>query len=125
MEKQEYRQQILENLIYAVIWLVVLSMPLWDSYTIGNSIGTNWQEAFHFWRIMLPFFLLFLINNYLLIPYLLIRKRSWLTSYSYFFPLLLRSLPIWTKYPTRGNKITDPHGNRYKATSIRIYIIHR
>ncbi|RHJ83458.1 sensor histidine kinase [Parabacteroides sp. AM08-6] len=108
MEKQEYRQQILENLIYAVIWLVVLSMPLWDSYTIGNSIGTNWQEAFHFWRIMLPFFLLFLINNYLLIPYLLIRKRSWLYLLFIFLSIIVTLVANMDKVPNPRKQNNRP-----------------
>ena len=76
MEKQEQRQKILENLIYLIIWVVILVSPLLEHKYNGETI--NWNDIFRAWKMICPFFILFLINNYVLIPLLLIRKKSWL-----------------------------------------------
>ncbi len=63
---------ILENGIYALIWIIVAVVPLFGYYDTG---GIHWPEVFHFWQRILPFFALFLINNYLLTALFLKRKR--------------------------------------------------
>lgn len=76
METQERKQKLLENLIYLIIWVVILISPLLEHKYNGDTI--NWNDIFRAWKMIAPFFLLFLINNYILIPLLLIRKKSWL-----------------------------------------------
>ena len=76
MEKQERRQKLLENLIYLIIWVVILVSPLLEHKYNGETI--NWNDIFRAWKMIAPFFILFLINNYVLIPFLLIWKKSWL-----------------------------------------------
>ena len=76
MEKQERRQKLLENLIYLIIWVVILVSPLLEHKYNGETI--NWNDIFRAWKMIAPFFILFLINNYVLIPFLLIKKKSWL-----------------------------------------------
>ncbi len=71
----ERKQHILENLIYAIIWLVILIVPVFSFYSEGT---VEWKEARQYWLTILPFFLLFIINNYALIPFFLLRKRSWI-----------------------------------------------
>ena len=78
MEKQERRLQLLENFIYLVIWAVVLVMPLWNIDQLENTSEVDWEPAFHAWKMICPLLILFLVNNYILLPFLLIRKKSWL-----------------------------------------------
>ena len=78
METQERRLQLLENFIYLVIWVVVLVMPLWDIDKLENSSEIDWESVFHAWKMICPLLILFLVNNYILLPFLLIRKKSWL-----------------------------------------------
>lgn len=78
MEKQEHRLQLLENFIYLIIWVVILFVPLWDIQSAENIPDKHWNAVFHAWKTILPFFVLFLINNYVSLPLLLIRKKSWL-----------------------------------------------
>lgn len=78
METQERRLQLLENFIYLVIWVVVLVMPLWDINQLENTSEVDWKSAFHAWKMICPLLILFLVNNYILLPFLLIRKKSWL-----------------------------------------------
>lgn len=67
MEKQERRQKLLENLIYLIIWVVILVSPLLEHKYNGETI--NWNDIFRAWKMIAPFFILFLINNYVLIPF--------------------------------------------------------
>ena len=76
MEKQERRLQLLENFIYLIIWVVVLVMPLWDIDKLENSSEIDWESVFHAWKMICQLLILFLVNNYILLPFLLIRKKS-------------------------------------------------
>ena len=78
MEKQERRLQLLENFIYLIIWVVVLVMPLWDTDRFKGPSEFDWESAFHAWKMICPLLILFLVNNYILLPFLLVRKKSWL-----------------------------------------------
>lgn len=78
MEKQERRLRLLENLIYLIIWVVVLVMPIWHFGTMENASRIDWKATFHAWKMISPLLALFLVNNYILLPLLLIRKKSWL-----------------------------------------------
>lgn len=78
MGKTYKQQQILENLIYAVIWLILFISPSIDDIIYNQNTENNWAEIFHIWKVIVPFFIIFLVNNYLLMPRLLIKKKSWL-----------------------------------------------
>lgn len=78
--RQIHKQNLLEQFIYWIIWLIIFFAPL-----IGNLFTTkgtvyqsfSWVVLGHVWLRIIPFFILFLANNYVLIPYLLLRRRFW------------------------------------------------
>ena len=83
--KQINKQQLLEQVVYLVIWLTVIFVPLVGDYLFSSisSIHTfSWQTIRVAWLLTLPFFLLFVVNNYLLAPRLLLRKRYWQYAFS-------------------------------------------
>lgn len=63
-----------EILIYAIIWLIVLLMPLFLSYNAGSI---NWSKIIHEWIRISPFLLVFLVHNFLLFP-VFFRERKYL-----------------------------------------------
>ena len=75
MQQLNRKLTLFENFIYLAIWVVILLVPLWDIRSNANSIGLNWEMVFRLWKITLPFLALFLINNYLLVPFLLFRNQ--------------------------------------------------
>lgn len=95
MEKQERQQYLLENLIYLIIWLVILFAPLFEHKYNGETI--SWEDIFRSWKMVFPFLILFLFNNYILIPCLLLRKKSWM----YLFVAALAIYIIFALYPFR------------------------
>lgn len=59
----------LETLIFGAIWLVLFISPLIHeliSYIGGRDF--NWSQAYRFWMLLLPFFVLFLIHDLLFLP---------------------------------------------------------
>jgi len=82
------RQQILENFIYVVIWLILFLAPTIDEMYKQNTT-IDWSVISHFWGAMVPFFIIFLIHNYLLMPRLLIKKKSWLYLLTTIFTICL------------------------------------
>lgn len=75
-----YRQHLLEYFIYGIIWLFVFILPLTMIYFHGSRIheletSRILGHCFSFWLEILPYFCIFLINNYVLSPLLLFKKR--------------------------------------------------
>ena len=77
--KHLQKQLLLEQIIYATIWLLILGTPL-IGFLLDDEHpleGTElWKEVSDTWLMVLPFFLLFLIHNYVLIPRLLLKKYN-------------------------------------------------
>lgn len=78
--KRLRKQQLLEQSIYGAIWMVVFLLPLIGGY-FAVSGGLEREEVrkviYDSWLGTLPFFVLFILNNYGLVPYLLFKKRYW------------------------------------------------
>jgi len=97
------KQYILENLIYAFIWLVLFIIPL-AGYSFEGSI--HWNDVRRYWIALLPFALLFLLNNYLLIPVFLFRKKHLL----YIGLLLISILFLFIARPLITDSLNpNPH----------------
>lgn len=72
------RLKIHEVLIYSALWLIVVLAPLLDYYSklsSGQFSEWQWSGIFKVWIDILPFFILFLVHELLLIPQFLVRKK--------------------------------------------------
>lgn len=92
MSKEEKKQFLLENLIYLIIWLVIFAAPLFN-LNYPQSGERDWGMILMMWKRTLPFFFLFLLNNYVLAPFFLIRRKSW--KYVLFVVLALLVLSVF------------------------------
>lgn len=76
--KRVQKQHLLEQSIYAAIWVVIFLLPLIGGY-FAMSVGLAKEEIRidirESWVNILPFFALFLLNNYVLVPYFLFKKK--------------------------------------------------
>lgn len=81
------KQVIAENQLYAIIWLAVFLVPFMNAGLMSEQMNIGATLAS--WLKIIPYFVLFLINNLLLYRYLLARRR--VTVY-----LLVASLLIFT-----------------------------
>ncbi|MCD8032620.1 MAG: histidine kinase [Bacteroides sp.] len=76
--KLPYNRYLPEQLLYLVIWLIVFLAPVVAYAFIffsGGGETFNWRAVYMLWERFLPFLLIFLVNNYLLAPYLLFRNN--------------------------------------------------
>lgn len=70
--KHNFNSKLVENIIYSLIWMLIFLMPVFFS---GFEYKTNWNRVFSEWIRFMPFLIIFLINNRLLVPKLLFQKR--------------------------------------------------
>jgi len=62
----------IESLLYFLIWAFVFSVPYFSE---RNSGQINWNEVTKNWMHVFGFLIIFLVNVYILVPRLLLKKR--------------------------------------------------
>ena len=115
--KRLRKQQLLEQSIYGAIWTVIFLLPLIGGY-FALSGGLEREEVRTVirdsWLGILPFFVLFLLNNYGLVPYFLFKKKYWQYTVALFFLIVamcwLAPSPSMTRFP-KGFRHDGLHRN--------------
>ena len=92
------KQRILEHTIYAIIALLIFATPIINALLMKYQTNDKSHIApvtLDTWIITCPFLFLFLINNYILIPLLLLKKRyaGYITAVILIIPLLFIIVP--------------------------------
>ncbi|MCP3927664.1 MAG: histidine kinase [Bacteroidetes bacterium] len=73
MKKIYTSENTAELIIYAFIWGILIFMPVF----LSQGYVTNGSKVYHEWIRLVPFFLIFLVNNFLLVPrYLFNNQRK-------------------------------------------------
>ena len=105
--KHLQKQLLLEQIIYATIWVLILGTPL-ISFLLNDDRPLEgaelWKEVSDTWLIVFPFFLLFLIHNYILIPRLLLKKY-----YTRYVVSLVFTIGILFLYLPECIQVLNPH----------------
>ncbi len=76
-EKKQYPKFFLffEPLMILTFWLILFSSPI----LLGDDeTSIEWQKVFTVWKSFLPYLFLFLINHFILLPFLFFKNRRWL-----------------------------------------------
>ena len=63
-----------ESLLYFLVWAVVLLVPILNSKMMSEE-HVLLVNIFIVWSKLIPYIFIFLINNYILVPFLLLRKK--------------------------------------------------
>lgn len=63
-----------ENMAYAFVWLTIFLIPFIYTKLVSES-SLDFHKVLISWGKILPYFLIFLVNNYILAPFLLLRER--------------------------------------------------
>lgn len=74
-DKKEHLLCWIENVIYLIIWVLLLMMPIYGAYHTGVK-EIDWRFVGQVWLRTTPMIAVFAIHNYLLLPRLFFRKRS-------------------------------------------------
>ncbi len=92
-----------EKILLSIIWIMVLIAPV---IIFQQSADFEWNAVFSNWIDILPFFILFLINHFLLIPYLLFKNKKLPYLFSAIALLVLFSIVLYFNAP--NNMKDDP-----------------
>ena len=113
--KRLRKQHVLEQSIYGAIWIVIFLLPLIGGY-FAMSGGLEREETRmvirESWLSILPFFVLFLLNNYGLVPYFLFKKRYWQYTVSLIFVIgMAFSVSFCQSFPQRfqARRVASPY----------------
>lgn len=68
-----------ENMAYVLVWLTIFLIPFIYAKLIADR-QIEFNDVLTIWGKILPYYIIFLLNNYLLAPFLLLRQRyMWYT----------------------------------------------
>lgn len=94
-KSEKFRSRKTENMVYAGLWLLAIGFFLLDAARGRAEMSKPLLDVPMLMRLLrsvLPFVVLFAINNYILIPRLLLRNRLW----QYFATVGVLVLALWT-----------------------------
>lgn len=96
--------RFLEPMITVIFWLLLFASPLF----FGNSDdGIDWTHIIKVWIIFIPYLVLFLLNRFVLLPYLFFRSKRLLYFASCIVMILILSASVHL-YETRFNPSHNP-----------------
>ena len=68
-----------ENMVYSLVWIVVFLIPIMNAQLMSET-HIDFNKVVISWGKIAPYFIIFIVNNVLLAPKLLLRNRYWLYS---------------------------------------------
>lgn len=88
------RQKQSENLIYILLWSMVITLPV---FTLKGGDEFNMNRLVFEWIRLLPFFIIFIINNSILSPQLLLKRK--ITLYLIAVSAIVLAFSIFNDFP--------------------------
>lgn len=70
------KKKTVEYVIYLLFWSVLLLAPLFGAFIKDASFLPTKDEMLSYWEFLLPALILFFLNNNILMPFLLYKKRG-------------------------------------------------
>lgn len=115
--KQIRKQNILEQSIYWILWLIVFLTPVLGNLLADKNSANHlisWDMIGKGWLRVLPFFVLFLANNYILVPHLFTRKKY--LYYVILIFILIGGLDTYNRHSRREHHFYE---NRLKRIEMQ------
>ena len=102
-----------ESIIYLLVWLLIFLIPVF----ISRNNNTNFNQVYKEWVRMFPFLVIFLLNNSLLLPKLLFKKKIiWYFSIALICIVLVSYLSTFSRLlfdnPMFSGDYMPPPGSR-------------
>lgn len=91
--KNIYR--VIEYFLISIFWVILILSPI----LLGNTKRIDWNHVYNAWSTILPFFIIFLISRFILIPYLFLKGKFKIFIFSVVFIILTGSLIISYERP--------------------------
>ena len=68
------RIKVGENMAYVLVWAIIFLVPFIYTY-LKSEESIELHDLLTIWGKMIPYYIIFLLNNYILAPFLLLRQR--------------------------------------------------
>ena len=79
-ESVYYKSRMSESMVYAAMWMIMLLLPFVNEFMkSGSEFGFSWCNVVRWYLGLIPFVVVFVINNYLLVPRYMLRNK--MTTY--------------------------------------------
>ncbi|RGN32949.1 sensor histidine kinase [Bacteroides oleiciplenus] len=78
ISRTTFKRYLPEMMIYVAVWLIVLMVPVVNNFfelLSGKVEVMRWKGILLLWLNVLPFFLLFMVNNRVLAPFLFLKQK--------------------------------------------------
>ena len=78
ISRTTFKRYLPEMMIYVAVWVIVLMVPVVNNFfelLSGKVEVMRWKEIPALWLNILPFFLLFMVNNRVLAPFLFLKQK--------------------------------------------------
>lgn len=106
-EKMNYRK---EHIIYTLMWIILYLSPVMSIYMrmSGNPhIEFSWKEIQHAWMFSTVWLVTFGIHNFLLVPLLIVKRRTW-RYFVFCIALILADMSfLYVNRPSHFRKIEE------------------
>ena len=73
------RWELGENMLYSLVWVAIFLIPFMNAQLMSEH-EIDFNKVIISWVKVMPYFTIFLVNNILLAPKLLLRNRYWIYS---------------------------------------------
>ena len=70
-----------ENMVYGLVWATIFLIPFMNAHLMAES-NIDFNNVIISWGKILPYYIIYNVNNYILAPKLLLRNRYWLYGIS-------------------------------------------
>lgn len=70
-----------ENMVYGLVWATIFLIPFINAHLMAES-NIDFNNVIISWGKILPYYIIYNVNNYILAPKLLLRHRYWLYGIS-------------------------------------------
>ena len=65
-----------EYFIYLFFWGILMLSPVWGDFIGVSGSNLTFDELLNFWEFLLPAAVMFVLNNWILVPFFLYKKRG-------------------------------------------------
>ena len=73
------RFELGENMLYSLVWVAIFLIPFMNAQLMSEH-QVDFNKVVISWGKVAPYFIIFIVNNFLLAPRLLLKNRYWLYS---------------------------------------------
>ncbi len=110
------KRRYVEYIIYTLFWGTLIMLPFIGELINGNIVGVDWNKVFNSWLFISPAFILFVINNNILMPYFLYKRgRTQYVILLILATVFFYFLYVMVQNSFKGDNEPEPYWDRWNS----------